>query len=119
MVGVEHAGHHLSAKALLVRVPLQQRHRKASQPAQVGAQSPLAGPAVVLAEVDVQHPVHRLDPPVAAYGLREPLAAEAATAEIITHLVRLATVGMPRDSNRAADRLHPGPVLPAREITRY
>src|ERR1700689_3906229 len=97
---------------------LQQRHRKASQPAQVVAQSPLACAAVVLAEVYVQHPVHRLDPPVASHCLREALAAEGATAEIITHLVRLATIGMPRDSYRAADRLHPRPVLPAREITR-
>src|SRR5829696_10163886 len=92
-VGAEHAGHHLSAEAVLVGMTLQERHGEATQPAQIVAQGPLAGPAVVLAEVHVQHPVHRLDPPVAAHRLAEPLAAEIPTAEIIAHLVRLRAVG--------------------------
>lgn len=119
VVGVEHAGHHLSTKAVLIRMTLQQRHGKASQPTQVVAQSPLARAAVVLVEVHVQHSVHRLDAPMASHRLREPLPAERTTAEIITHLVRLRAVGMPRDPHRVADRLHPRPVLTAREITRY
>src|SRR5271163_3992546 len=98
---------------------LQHCHGEASQPTQVVAQSPLTSAAVILTEVHVKHPVHRLDPPVAAHRLREPLAAERTTAEIITHLVRLSTVAMPRDPHCTADRLHPRPVLPAGEITRY
>src|SRR3712207_2013331 len=86
-VGAEHAGHHLSAEAVLVRMTLQERHGEASQPAQVVAQGPLAGAALVLAEVHVQHPVHRLDPPVAAHRFAEPLAAKVAAAEVIPHLV--------------------------------
>src|SRR5512142_1540268 len=98
---------------------LQERHSEAAQPAQVVAQGPLAGPALVLAEVHVQDPVHRLDAPVAADRLAEALAAEVVTAQIVAHLARLRAVGMPRDPHRVADRLHPRPVLSRREITRH
>ena len=66
---------------------------KRLKPTQVVAQSPLSRPAVVLAKVHIQHPVHRLDPPVASHRLRETLAAQIATAQIKTHLVRLTTIG--------------------------
>src|SRR5690349_17226075 len=98
---------------------LQEGHGEASQPAQVIAQGPLPGPAVVLAEVNVQHPVHRLDPPMATDRFRETLAAEIAAAEVIPHLVRLRAVGMLRDPYGVADRLDPRPVLRRCETTRH
>jgi hypothetical protein len=94
VVRIDHAGHHLSAETILVGMALQERHGEPPEPAQVVAQGPLAGAAVVLPEVHVQHPVHRLDAPMAADRFAEPLAAERAAAEIMAHLVRLRAVGM-------------------------
>ena len=51
VVCVEHAGHHLPAEAILVGMTLQEGHGESTQPAQVVAQGPLAGAAVVLAKV--------------------------------------------------------------------
>src|SRR4051794_5363894 len=73
---VHHAPGHLAAKAILDRVTLQEGHREAPQPAQIVAQSAFSYAAVILAEVHVQHPVHRLDAPMAADGLAETFAAE-------------------------------------------
>src|SRR5512135_3843988 len=98
---------------------LQECHGEASQPAQIVAQRPLAGAAVVLAKVHIQHPVPRLDPPVAAHRFAEPLPAEIAAAEVVAYLVRLRAVGVPRDPHRVADRLDPRPVLRRREVTRH
>src|SRR3954464_440338 len=98
---------------------LQEGHGEAPQPAQVVAQGPLAGATVVLAEVHVQDPVHRLDPPVAADRLAEPLAAEIAGAEVVPHLVRLRAVAMTRDPHGVADRLHTRPVLRRPESMRH
>src|SRR5260370_721894 len=96
---------------------LQERHSEPPQPAQVVPQGSLASAVLILAKVHVQHPVHRLDAPVPAHRFTKPLAAEVATAEIITHLVRLRPVGMLRDSHGIADRFDPWPLLPRREIT--
>src|SRR5262249_11516466 len=84
---VHHAPHHLAAEAVPDRMTLQKRHREAPQPTQVVAQRALAGAAVVLAEGHIQHPVHRLDPPVTAHRLAEALAAEVSAENVIPRLV--------------------------------
>src|SRR4051812_28607315 len=98
---------------------LQERHGEPPQPTQVVAQGPIASAALIFAEVHVQDPVHRLDAPVATDRFAESLAAEIAAAEIVTYLVRLRAVGIPRDSHGIADRLDPRPVLRCREVTRH
>jgi len=65
-VGVPAGDLHFSAEAFFHRVVLQSRDGEASQPAQVVAQRPFARAAIILAKVDVQHPMHGLDAPMAA-----------------------------------------------------
>ena len=100
-----------AAEAVLDGMTLQKRHREASQPTQVVAQCALAGAAVVLAEVHVQHPVHRLDAPVAAHRFAEPLAAEITAENVVPRLVGLTAVGVLRHPQGVANGLDPGPLL--------
>src|ERR687886_219507 len=72
--------HRECGRARLWHLALQESHREASQPAQIVAQGAFSAAAVILAEVPAQHPVHRLDAPMAANGLAETFAAEV-TAE--------------------------------------
>ena len=52
--------------------------------------------------VHVQHPVHRLDAPVPAHRLAEPLAAQVPAQDVVPHLVRLAAVGVRGDPHRSS-----------------
>src|SRR3954470_5448971 len=114
-VRVHHAPHHLTAEAVLDRMTLQERHCEAPQPTQVIAERALAGAAVVLAEGHVEHPVHRLDPPVTAYRLAEALAAEISAENVIPRLVGLVAVGVLGHPQGVANGLDPRPLLPQRE----
>ena len=67
------------------------------QPAQIVAERSLSRPAVVLAKVHIQHPVHRLDAPMTADRLTESFATEITAENVVPRLVRLAAVGMPCD----------------------
>jgi transposase len=93
---VHQAPHHLAAEAVLDRMTLQERHGEAPQPTQVVAKSPLAGAAVILPEVHVEHPMHRLDGPMAPYRLAEALAAEITAEDVVPRLVGLMAVGVSR-----------------------
>src|SRR3954453_17033758 len=93
-LGVHHAPDHLAAEAVFDRMTLQKSHREPPQPAQIVAESPFPRAAVVLAKVHIQHPVHRLDPPVAADRLAETLAAEITAEDVEPRLVRLPAVGV-------------------------
>src|SRR3954468_21722744 len=64
---VHHATDHLAAKAVFDRVTLEQGHGEAPQPTEIVAQGTFASAALILAEVHVQHPVHRLDAPMTAH----------------------------------------------------
>src|SRR6478736_3399848 len=88
-LGVHQAADHLAAKAVVDGMTLQERHREAPQPTEIVAKRPLARAAVVLTEGHVQHPVHRLDPPVPAHRLAEALAAEISAEDVEPRLVRL------------------------------
>src|SRR4051795_2292481 len=94
-LGVHQAADHLAPEAVVDGMTLQERHREAPQPTEIVAQRPLARAAVVLAEGHVQHPVHRLDAPMATNRLAEPLAAEITAEDVEPRLVRLAAVGIP------------------------
>src|SRR6516165_10827264 len=73
----------------------------------------------VTAKRHIQHPVQRLNAPVAPHRLREPLAADVARAHIITDLARLRAVRMRRPPQRIADRLDLRPVRRRREVARH
>src|SRR5271169_5547992 len=91
---------------------------EAAQPAEIVSQRAFAGSAIVFAKSDIQGPVHRLNGPVAANRFTEALAAEIASADVIAHLARLATIGVLSHAQRVANRLDPGPFFGAREIAR-
>src|SRR5512143_1505070 len=115
-LGVHHATDHLASETIVHRMTLEKGHREAPQPAEIVAQGALPGAAVVLAEVHVQDPVHRLDAPVAADRLAEPLAAEITAEDVEPRLVRLAAVRVSGDSQGVADRLDPRPLPLGREV---
>ena len=73
---------------------LQKRHREASQPTQIVAKCSFSCAAVVLAKLHIQHPVHRLDAPMAANRLAESLAAEVTAENIVPRFVRFAAVSV-------------------------
>ena len=73
---VHQAADHLATEAVFDRMTLEEGDREALEPAEIVAQCGLPGATVVLAEVHVQYPVHRLDPPMTAHRLAESLAAE-------------------------------------------
>jgi Transposase DDE domain len=93
---VHHAPHHLAAETVFDRMTLQERHGEASQPTQVVAQRAFTGATVVFSEVHIQHPVHRLDAPVAAHRFAETLAAEITAHDVEPRLVGLMAVGVLR-----------------------
>jgi hypothetical protein len=97
-------------------VAFQQRHRKPTQPVQVVAESAFAGAAVVLAEGDVEHPVHRLDGPVAALRLGEPFRAQVAGAEVAGDFAGLAAVVVGGESEGVADGFDFGPLRGRGEV---
>src|SRR6185295_6135811 len=107
-----------SAQAIFLWMAFHQSDREAAQPTEIVGQCTLAGSAVVLAESDVQGPVHRLDGPVTANRFAVALAAEVATGDVIAYLARLATIGVLGHAQCVADRLDPGPFFGAREIAR-
>src|SRR5574339_585744 len=91
---VHQATDHLAAEAVFDRMTLEKGDREASQPAKIVAQCALAGATVVLAEVHVQHPVHRLDAPMTAHRLAETLAAEIPAENVVPRLVDLTAIGV-------------------------
>ena len=91
---VHHAPNHLAAEAVLDGMTLEQRHREASQPAQIVAKRSFTCAAVVLAKVHIQHPVHRLDAPMTANRLAESLAAEVTAENVVSRLIRFAAVSV-------------------------
>src|SRR3982751_5383729 len=117
-LGIHHAAHHLAAEAVLDGMTLQKGHREAPEPTEIVAQRALARATVVLAEVHVQHPVHRLDAPMATNRLTETLAAEITAEDVEPRLVGLAAVGVLGHPQGIADRLDPRPFLLEREVTR-
>src|SRR5215203_4279259 len=95
---------------------LQEGYGEATQPAQVVAQGPLAGATVVLAEVHVQHPVHRLDSPMTTHRLAETLAAEIPAEDVVPRLVGLTTIGVLGHPQGVADGFDPRPLLLEGEV---
>src|SRR4051812_49767877 len=91
---------------------------EASQPAQIVAQRSFAGAAVVFTKVHVQHPMHRLDAPMATDRFSKPFAAEIACSKVVSHFVRLRAVVMLSEAKSVADCFHPGPILFGAEIAR-
>src|SRR5438445_615028 len=88
-VRVHHAAEHLSTKAVLDGMTLEQRHREASQPTEIVAECSLSRPALILAKGYVQHPVHRLDAPMAPDRFAESLATEVTAKDVVSRLVGL------------------------------
>src|SRR5262245_12740221 len=113
---VHQAADHLAAEAVVDGMALQEAHREAPQPAQIIAQRALARAAVVLAEVHVQHPVHRLDAPMTADRLAESLTAEIAAEDVVPRLVRLTAVGVLGHPQGIADGFDPRPLLLQGEV---
>src|SRR5271166_1072018 len=94
---VHHAPNHLAAEAVFDRMALEKRHCEASQPAQIVAECSFTCAAVVLAKIDIQHPVHRLDAPMTANCLTKSLAAEVTAENVVSRLVRFAAVSVLRN----------------------
>src|SRR3954454_16159679 len=115
---VHHATDHLAAKAVFDRVTLEQGHGEAPQPTEIVAQGTFASAALILAEVHVQHPVHRLDAPMTAHRLAEALAAEITAEYVVPRLVGLMAIGVSGNPQGVADGLDPRPLLLDREVAR-
>src|SRR5579872_274882 len=56
---------------------------------------------------------------MAPHRFRETLATQVTTANIVTHLARLAAIGVLGETDCITDRLHPRPLLGACEMARY
>src|SRR5674476_411986 len=110
-VGVHHAPDHLSPKAVLDGMTLEKCHRESPQPTEIVAQRSFANATVVLAKVHVQHPVHRLDPPMTPNRFAESLAAEITAHNVVASLVRFIAVGVLSQPQCVANCLHPRPLL--------
>ena len=82
---------------------LQQRHGEPAQPAQVVAEGAFAGATVVFAEGHVEHPVHRLDAPVAPHRLAESFAAQVAGGDVVADFAGLAAVAVGGQAEGVAD----------------
>ena len=71
---------------------LQQGDGEASQPTEVVTECSFSCATVVLAKIDIEHPMHGLDAPMSAHRFAESFSAEIATQDVILDFTRFAAV---------------------------
>ena len=98
---------------------LQQADREAAEPGEIVGQMPLARPALVFVERDVEHPVQGIfDAPMPADGLSKSTPTHVAADDEVADIAALAAVTVCCDADHHADRLDAGPLFLQRKAGR-
>ncbi len=84
----ETASKHFAPQAVFQRVLLQYAHREPTQPTQIVRHRTLPRAMIILPKSHIQHPVHRLDTPMAPHGFRKSLPTQIAGTHGIRHRIR-------------------------------